>query len=296
MQAASYVVTEIWQAQPNPWVEPVYLQVTAYDANAVFAARLAGSHNIFPVGLDSSFYTPFWRLQVTEVPRDTAPDALRSASEALRAAKSLHPGSTVLCPIVEGVAGLAVAGGEPKPARPLSLEALNPLRRSQGWVSGRLVDYLLLGTDRFTVLPQANVTEVPLYVFVRQAADGTRVPVEVPAVLADDAWHESLARRQEVVLGGAMAVFVPDGLEDLRAALLAAGVSAPHPAAVADDFARQHLLRVAADGACFTSAGGPASCEWLDSQAAIEAARPAVVSTDVVLTVGTLQLGAQVLE
>lgn len=295
-QTASYAVSEIWQSQPDPWVEPVYLQVSAYDANNPTAARISGSHNVFPVGPKSSFYTPFWQLVVSELDAAAAGTGYQSASEVLRGAKSLHDGPTVLCPIVDGVGGLAVGAGEGVPLRPLSLLALHAAAGSQGWVDGALVNYLLLGLDRFTVLPQANVQEVPMYVFVQQAADGTRTPLPLPAVLSDDAFHESLARRHEVVLGGTMAVFVPAGLEDLRTALLAAGVSAPHPDAVPADFAREHLLRVTADGACFTAPGGPASCAWLDSQAALEAARATVVRTEVVLTVATLQLGALVLK
>ncbi len=297
-EPAAFVLTEIWDAHPTPWVQPAYVLVTAWDATAPASKRLPGSLSVFPVGVESSFYTPFWRLVWAVVPEGTAADAVRSAGDVLRVATSLHPGPLVTCSVVPEDTALAKAAAEAAPRRPLSGEPVSARSLRQAWVDGRKVSYLELGASNFTSTPAELVTEVPIFVFVTRGADGARSEAGLPPVLADRPLRESLARRVDVVLGPELAVFVPAPLSELRASLVEKGVSAPPAAAaIPADVARAFALRVASDARCFGDAAQfPGGCTWLDSQAAIEALPgERRVRTGALVTAVTLRHGAEVL-
>ncbi len=50
---AAYVITEIWDTHPDPWVQPIY---------HVEAARRCASRPCWASGVDSTFYSPYWRI------------------------------------------------------------------------------------------------------------------------------------------------------------------------------------------------------------------------------------------
>lgn len=274
-KAAAFVITEIWQDHPTPWVQPVWMPRDE-------AGRpLDGVNNVFPVGIDSTFYSPFWRAEelLTEQLSDTT---YRSARDVLSARPTRRSGSIIFCPFAPGDTGFADDGSgtkDPmtltlatlKPAPPLVHPGWLPLKLSEGWVDGQPVLYFDFGLDHAPADEQ-TLAEAPAYFFVRQAGDR---PLPLAAVLPPDALRHALIRRVDVVLPPGAAPFVPPGRAALRALLLARDPSLTVPELVdpALDAFPQLVLRVAANPACFSAPGFPADCDWLDSPARLEALR-----------------------
>lgn len=295
---AAWTATEIRYDHPAPWVQPVYLPVTAFDPAKPASNRLGGAHTVFGAGAAASFYSPFWRLQVVVVPADTAPDALRDVRSMLAAALEVHDGPLVLCPIVPDGTGLAREANAAAPQRPLTLEPLNEFGLRTASVDGVETPYVDFGADRFEQTDHALVVEAPLYVFVNASGEDERAPLPLPFVLPKDPFRHSLLRRVDLVFTSNLAVFVPAAQGALRADLLGRGLNVPAadatiPAATSASYA----LRVASDASCFGDAGRfPGGCAWLDSQDAVESAvaRHNLLRTDTLFTGATLRVGTVV--
>jgi hypothetical protein len=282
---AAYLVTEIWENHPDPWVQPVYHFVKPYDATAP-AAHRTGADGVFGVGVESTFYSPYWRLWWVEPGDAVGP----YTSVAQIAAFPMHKGPMVVCPIVPP--DVTPSGT----THPFTGEPLQAVGIGHAYVDGTRTDYFDFGANRQDVNVyedvDGTVSPAHLYTFASLAADGTRTLLELPAVLPEDATHHAFVRRVDVVLDS-QAVFVPASLPELRSRLRSQ-VDVPDadpaiPAAVA----RRYLLRVAKDGACFASAASfPAGCAWLDSEAALEAAIASnrLLETQVTLTATAVML------
>ena len=310
-ETAAVVITDIWEHHPTPWVQPVYLLVNEYDATNPAAKRIDGTWSYFPVDLRSAFYSPYWRVTYLEVPADTGADTFHGAGAALRAARSVHEGALVVCPIVPEDTAIAKDPADPGPVRPFTLEPVTARVVRHAWVDGHDTAYMDFGRDLFTASPAALPDEAPLYAFVKTAnsvsvdpyayatnAPGATTLLELPFVLDDAPFAQSLRRRYDIALAPSMAVFVPADRPELRDALRASGVKVPDAdPTIPTDVARAYTLRVATSTACFADATGfPGNCGWLDSESAIAALpRHTVVRTDVLVTAVTLRAGAKVL-
>ena len=252
---AAFAITEIWENHPEPWVQPVWAPL---DQNG---GRPEGVINVFPVNVDSTFYSPFWRaeLLLTEGLTDTT---FRSARDILSSTKfERRTGPLILCPIVPE--GTLFANDGSGPEDPVTLRALTTLpKNAPAWVDGQKVTYLDFGPDRASSNGQ-DLNEDLAYFFV--SARGER-PLPLSAVLPSDPRRHSLVRRVDVVLPAGAAAFVPSNRPDLRALLASRDVTVPDVPPALDAFP-QYSLRVAANPACFQDVNFPGACDWLDSTA-----------------------------
>ena len=300
---AAYVTTEIWDEWSRVWAQPMYVQVTSIDKVAG-PKLLANGRPIFSVAPGSRFYSPFWQTFYVVVPAATKADTFTSVAAVLDSKLPLVQGPNVYAAI--GPAGLAPAHARGEsPLRPLTYDFLVDRLTDQGWMDGRLVNFLSFGSDRFRIDDKTKVVqETVLYQFAIRGPDGNPVALDfLPRVggtgafrapRAVDApngvpqfgalWHEFqaiLATRPGDPLPG---VFIPGELSALRAKVTAVLGAAfvPTPGPVAEDTAErdQFILRVALDGTCFGQGDFPNGCIWLDTQASIENNLPGAAFVD----------------
>ena len=191
-QTATALITEIWLNHPTPWVQPVYQFLTDGQGRS----DLRG---IFPVGVDSTFYTPYWRAELATVPRETTPETFKSATSLLDARVPLQKYVMVVCPIVPRDVFIAVPSGAKKAARPLSGEPVDLLDHAEAWVDDKVVTYFGVGFDRQTVTEQELPIETPIYFFVKTPGSG-KPSFTLPPVLPNQPARHSLHRRYEVTL------------------------------------------------------------------------------------------------
>jgi hypothetical protein len=226
---------------------------------------------VFPVDVGGSFYSPFWQASVYR--NDGA--QLTNSKQVLDT-QALTFGDLIVCPIVPPQT--TVVSVHPWTGRTLKTPALK-----DAYVDDHQVKYLAFGLDRVRGTVD-RVDEAKVYVFV--GADGQSLGL--PEVLEDDVLHRSFARRYEVHLPATAKAFWPSALAPRSLGReAAAGVLGPADPSVDGVSTRQYLLRVATNGECLTAdAGFPASCHWLDSVSAIDAALPpsAIVRTEVTVS------------
>ncbi len=269
-QAIGFLITMLWANHPDPWVQPVW---TPVNQNGV---RPADVLNIFPVGLESNFSSPYWK---TVFLKDEAltPTTFRSARDVLNSKVVPTDGPLVFCPIVPD--DVTVAGAaQGFPVHPLTgtpfgfrSNAAQPFARltpAAAWVENQTVSYLPLGPSRQSYTNQ-TLEESPLYVFVTKLGER---PLPLAAVWPPGPRGRSLLNRVDVELPPGAGAFVPANRPDLREALVARGVptSALTDVSVALDAFPAFALRVATNPACFQDvANFPGGCRWLDSEAAV---------------------------
>lgn len=270
-----FIVTDVWENHPAPWVQPVYVPVTPDARRAQFDAE-----SVFPVGAYSTFYSPWWEQQL--VPVDGGIDSptrtfLTSAKQALEA-KGVTTGLMVLCPIVDvpedvrpvGIAAaleVADGGSQVVVRHPLTGQRLEEAVFVKAWVDETPVTYLKLGPNRGRAEGQ-RLVEAPMYRFVFQGR-----PLRTAAVLGPSASNRGFVRRFDVTLPPNAGIFVPVDRPELREAVLArdAGVEAfvgTRADAGTGEF-HEYALRVALDRSCFDAPAFPASCTWLDREARV---------------------------
>ena len=254
---AAFVTTEIWVNNADGvWVQPLYAQ-------SVDGQRLiAGAPRIIDVGPDSSFYSPFWQVNMAVV-GDVAADRYQSSKQLLDGASAIVPSATHTCPLRP----LDMAGNI---ALPPPWDAWNiPLRDipmgeavydDDG--TTRRVGLFDFGVDLFATGSDAHagtvVEELPMFVFADAdgvlLADEPRVSGAAPRPGAGALW-----RIYKAALPRGAGAFHGDAHPDVVAGLAASGD------------ARELEGRVALDAGCFDdSTGFPAGCVWLDSQAKLE--------------------------
>ena len=255
---ASFIITDIWQDHPEPWVQPVWAPL---DENG---APVEGVSNIFPVDVDSTFYSPFWRAELLFTPGLT-PTTFRSGRDVLNAKVERRSGAIILCPIVP--LGTRIAGDDSGSKEPLTLRPVKvPTTTTRAWVDGREVAYLAVGADRVQADGQ-NLREALAYFFV--SAAGQR-PLPVATVLSAEPTRNSLVRRVDVVIPPNAAPFVPSNRPELKALLEAREVAMPMVNPALDVFP-EYTLRVATNASCFEDPAFPTACTWLDTPAVLDA-------------------------
>jgi hypothetical protein len=248
--SAPYVVTEVWQNHPEPWVQPVW-------SPRNLAGERAGALNIFSVDVDASFYSPFWKLELLKLDGTKLP---ATAREAIDSTAERAEGPLVVCPSVPDGVGLAT--GEKGPLDPATGDALALVEPSQGLrADGQALHYLDFGPERFVMSGTQRLVVATGYFFVDE--NGHNLPIA--AVLPPEARRHPLLWRVDVRLPEGAGVYVPASRPELRAML---GPLAPAPSA-ANENALEFTLRAALNPGCFQTA--LASCQWLDRTSAIEA-------------------------
>ncbi|MEW6434564.1 MAG: hypothetical protein AB1730_23940 [Myxococcota bacterium] len=300
-QPAAFVITEIWLEHPTPWVQPAWIAVSEFLPGFPPSAQVPGTQSVFPVGVDSTFYTPFWRGTYVLAP-GAKKDTFKSAAAILEARLPTQEGSVLFCPIAPADGGAAVAAGETDPVHPWLLAAdvgvdggAMPVRQfgtSSAWVDGDEVAYLGGGEDRVLEADQLPV-EAPLYTFASRGADGGLAILSIPAVLPPDPFRSSFVRRTDVELPASGAVFVPGDRPALAAALAARGVAVVSPD-VDPSSARVRLGAVIADARCLAPDAGFSGCAFLDSASAIERLNRGLVHrTETTLAIDVVQVGGR---
>lgn len=257
-KVAAFFITDIWQAHPEPWVQPVWAPL---DENG---EKVQGVSNVFPVDVDSTFYSPFWRAELLLTPGLT-PTTFRSGRDVLNAKVERRSGAIILCPIVP--LGTRIAGDDSGSKEPLTLRPVKvPTKTAPAWVDRREVAYLPVGGDRVQADGQ-NLREALAYFFV--SAAGQR-PLPLATVLSAEPTRNSLVRRVDVVIPPKGAPFVPSNRPELKALLEARDVAVPMVNPALDAFP-EYALRVATNASCFEDPAFPAACTWLDTPAVLDA-------------------------
>jgi hypothetical protein len=303
---SQYVTTEAWADFPAVWIQPVYVPVTGYMPSGAPILELEGTeawHYIFGVGPKSAFYSPYWQIIYFRRAPGTALDDYRTPRDVLDRGLDLNPaGGRVIAIVPDDLATPAITNGGPE--------------KAQGWLNGEKVSYLDFGSNTFTWDEYGVVEEAPLFVWVIKDANGVRHTLDIPSVAGAGPLYSgrppvivngvpkygSYWRIYTVDLPSGTAVFAPPQYPDLRAALAARTslydvtydpkilAAMPHDN---DEFAG----RVTTTPDCFKTADaidpsnfGPGdqamACQYLDSQAKIEAAVPehAIQKTDLLVT------------
>ena len=292
-EPASYTTTEIWQGFPAIWLQPLYLPITGFSGGT--PQPLAGARPIFGVDTSTRFYGPYWRIIYAVVPAGTDPDSLRSAKEVLDRGYQLIEGPGTFCALAPVDVQIARATDAPGSERPLFGDAVAANYRL-GWVDNKETWYIDFGKNRFTSSEDGRVNEAALFDFALRAPDGSLRALGLPKVGGTGPLRSgtparvtngrpqfgALWRLYQAPLPQAAGVFVTSTRPALIAAVLAAAgqtgtarEASLVPTIAAANEARpdapNYLLRVAANPGCFKDTEGfPASCRWIDSQAAVE--------------------------
>lgn len=271
---AAFVISEIWANHPQPWVEPVW---APYDENF---ERGDDVINIFPVNLDSTFYSPYWKAELLITPGLTG-ETYRDARDVLNA-KGIErrPGPYLICPIMPD--GMLFADDGSGLTDPMTLQKVTLASGPRNaWVDRKRVYYYDFGPR---IRGEGDsVFASDFYVFVKSTGER---PLPLAAVLPSEPLLNGLVNRVDVPLPAGAAPFVPDDRPELRAMLEARGVTAPVVSASLNRFT-PYTLRVATNPACFEAVDFPASCDWLDSAARMQLLSPdQLIHQPVQLTLG----------
>jgi len=293
---AAFVLTELWYQWPNPWDQPVYEMVKPLDDPTTDGGFVHdGNDPVFGVGIDSTFYSPFWHVEWTQEPPSAQSDPYRGTREILDDALPLTDGPSVLCPLVEAGLELGHPDGAP-PYHPFTGRPLRQRGTARGWVDHHEADYFDAHGNSYSASAAGRVTEGKLYRFVDSSDEPEdAIPLALPPVLPHLSQGVSLFREYHVTLPPDAVVFdmpgaaTPDLEPDLKM---------PRPPVdlnIDAGVGNAYRGRVALNGGpCFTDAGSfPQGCTWLDSTTAVEAALPssAIVKTDILVTLPTLLVG-----
>jgi len=278
--SAPFVITEVWRNHPTPWVQPVW---SPRDPNG---PTPLGVRNVFSVDVDSSFYSPFWQLEllVTEGLTETT---FRSAREALGSSPERQPGPLVYCPVVplkfadpsmRSVFASSIGG----PRDPITLRPVPQMAASLAWSETRSIGYLDFGAGRFEQVGQLP-EPARAYFFVKRPGDPV---LPVASVLPSSPKAHSFLQRVDVQWPDGAAVYVPSSRPELREVLVALDVPVAR-LAPANDGVPERALQVVLNRACLET-GAIADCVWLDSVKAIVDANLMTVEQPVQIAAGVV--------
>jgi hypothetical protein len=295
-EVGAYAASESWLGFDEVWLQPMYVLAATDDTGKL--APIPGQPSIFSVGPTSGFYSPFWSTYFATVPTGVAPEKYRSSAAIFADHLPLTPGPGRICGLAPP--GVDVTGYQRSPADVPPTLPLDPavgtstVRLASGIVDGETdpTSALDFGTGRFTWSDNLVVDTTAMFVFDARDASGHGVALGLPPVGgtgglgAQTPARESngrpafgsLWRLVEVQLPAGAGAIVPDsapGATYLRARLASLGLvaQAEIPAAWsglgnAIDYVERPVLNAST---CFaaTSPTSP-SCQWIDSQAAVE--------------------------
>lgn len=300
---AAYVTTEVWSNVPAVWIQPMYILVTAWNADDPLSNYLEGAPWIYTVGPGSAFYSPFWRVYWAVVPPDTDPLKYTSSRQLLDDHVELHEGSGRLVALVPDGTALEPAA-QSLPGRIGREPALGaPQVRTADRLDGQStpVSALDFGANRFSWNEKLEVVAQPLFVLQARQPDGSWARAgapnvggtrslftqQAPIAPKNRPYFGSLWRLHTVHLpaNDNAGLFLPKALDAARTEVAAGlhGLALPaidwEPDAAEVDLVNAHALQVALNAkTCFATREAFDTCRWLDSQAAIEAALPAGIA------------------
>jgi hypothetical protein len=265
---------------------------------------------IFTVGTHSAFYSPYHAVTYVEVPPGTDPAKYTSAHQIVDAGLPMHAGPNRFCSLDATPAGSpdvytpnaaeirynAMKGEtdvnlhnviEPllKPNRTLD-EVAASAQQLTGWLDGQPIAYVDFGPEGYTADGDRVVQDVPLFLFTKPNDQGVPRLIGEPNVAGIAPLFSGLPasvapdhRPHFGALWRIYYVLLPPSAGALTdpATQLSTGVLAAVPAATIAPFVHRVVGNPVT---CFQSATFPKStsemgeCQWLDSQAAIEALGP----------------------
>jgi hypothetical protein len=276
--SAPFVITDVWRNHPTPWVQPVWSP-----------RRLDGRRevpNVFSVDVDSSFYSPFWQLELLLADGFTD-TSIRSAREALASSAERQPGPLVYCPVVPlqfadqsmpSVFASSIGG----PRDPITLRPVPALVASLAWSETRSIGYLDFGPSRFEQVGQLP-QPARAYFFVKRPGDSA---LPVASVLPSSPKAHAFLQRVDVPWPDGAAVYVPSSRAELREVLVALDVPVAR-LLPANDEVTDRALQVVLNRACLET-GAIADCVWLDRVKAIVDAKLRTVEQPVQIAAGVV--------
>lgn len=288
---AAYTTTEFWQGFESVWLQPLYFAIQGFENGAVKGHP--GVRAIFSVGTRTRFYSPYWQIHYVVVPDGDTARSLRSTKAVLDSGYPVIPGPGTFCALAPPDVQLAQAEGDNVSVRPLFGDRVSA-RYFPAWLEGEEVYYVDFGRNRFTWDEAGRIDESALFDFVGRADDGSFYSLGLPRVGGTGPLHSNtpprvtngrpqfgaLWRIHQALLPAGAGVFIPSSRAALRSAVMASSrIDSIAPPVAPENEARvdprDYTLRVASNPSCFLDTtpmtGFPASCRWLDSQAAVEA-------------------------
>ena len=299
--AAAYIITDVWRGYDGVWAQPWYFLVTAWNEAAPMQSRLKDGNGVsvpplFDVAPSSNFYSPFWLLEYAEVPAGSDPAHYRSTKALFDEHRILHPSNGFTYALHPDKVTL------PKdPADTTKIRLTHPFLGNTftgfsdtptAICDGTVYPSWNLGRDTFLYDQELLVEEAPLFVFAARGPDGAPQSWGAPPVagvaplLSGRPAPQGTAvprfkayyRYTWAIVPATAAVFDPVAYPD-AAALVAARMDASgnplNPqlfnGRVAVNAFRAATATMEAQPDCFASASFPDSCQWLDSQAHVEA-------------------------
>jgi hypothetical protein len=287
-QPAAYVVTDVWRGYDTIWAQPWYFLVTAWNELAPGQNRLkdasgAAVPGLFDVAPTSAFYSPFWLVEYAEVPPDADPARYHSTKTLFDDQSVLHPTSA----FTYAIHPAAVTLPRPKPTHPYLGTVITGFSEAAGaYFEGTLDPYFNLGGNNFVFDQQLAIEENPLFIFATRGPDGAPQSIDVPAVAgvapllsgraalrgASGPRLKAYYRLTWASLPATAAAFFPDAYPDAAALLTAASLNAGlYTGRVALNAFRAATATAPRQADCFASTSFPAGCQWIDSQARVEA-------------------------
>jgi hypothetical protein len=310
---SAYVTGEIWTGFEEVWQQPVYVPITGLAADGTPKLLPHGASDwtpIFSVGPDSAFYSPFWQTYYFQVDPATEANAFKSARDVLDSGRTLTPGPSRTMSLVPDT---TLHPPDEMPADMPPLVVGGPRATESGFLDGNPISFLDLGKDNFTWDYELVVEATPLFMLVYRDKAGQLQPMNVPTVAGTGPLYANrnvnvtsdfvphygaFWRLHTVEVPSQARIFAPPKVAgDLSADYPPDLVGQTYDSAIADGTPRdlsQFVGRVALNPTeCFslydnlaTFENPKATCQWLDSQTAIEAAVPpsAITETDVHVT------------
>jgi len=294
-QPMGYITTDFWANYPEIWLEPMYILVTAWNADLPANNRLKNPDTmkatgpIFSIGPQSAFYSPFWQVFYVEVPAGTPPTRYTSAKQLFDDHLVMHQGpnrfasigpGNLFLPSADDISMIVQLLGA-SPIGDYLLKGIgdlpNVLLASQsltGWLDGASVSYVDFGPDNFDVGAGQVIQDVPLFLFKHYDDNGNLTLAGAPNVGGVAPLFSHLpgrlsesGRPQFGALWRLHVVTLPPTAGVFQQTDALAAIDRGADAAVM----KAKVLRVALKSSCFMDlAADTDTCVWLDSQRAIE--------------------------
>jgi hypothetical protein len=295
-EQTAYMTTDVWVNFPVVWVQPLYLFVSAWNADAP-TQHLLDLPWVFTVGPESPFWSPFHRVTFVEVPPGTAPDRYRSVRDILNDGLPLHPGPTRLVTLLPDAAMRPEDPGRILLPRLREGNRIGRPEPRRGWLDAdrRELHALDFGENRFQYNERDEVIEQPLFFFFGRDDSGQWFPYTTiprvggsgplfarrpPLAPGNRPAYGSFWRLTSVQLPASARVFVPrerrlewearNGGPGLGPPTVEPPTGTTATAAELDLHAFKVLLEPSCLGPVGPGAIELARCPWLDSQENIE--------------------------
>jgi hypothetical protein len=283
-QPAAYVTTEIWINYADVWLQPGFVQINDPTAADPFLRYADGTRApaLFDVGPASTFYSPFWQIDLAVVGPLVDVDhfqSTRSLRDAGIPTVPFEPHACPLRPVDVPVLGAAPGQVAVEPTWQTPLDAIPAI---PAWVDGHRYGAFDFGAGTFSLEDHPNqgpgIEAIPFFLFY---GPGGAAPLagalEVGGVEPLDGASADPPR------SGAFWRIYKATLPAGAGAFSSASFTGVAPTGV--DL-KDYDGRVAVDTSCFAAATFPDACSWLDSQHKIVAALPpsSIEATEIMTT------------